>query len=1066
VSRSDVERQLTGYVDGDDRRPCVLSGPPGSGKSAILAYWVRERTRDEGDRAEPEGKTERRKDREKREFLLARFVGASPNSINLSRLLANLTQELVARFALTEEIEEEIDVAPGQKQKRRRIQPMEVPADPAEIVRNWPRVLAAAGANGRVVLVVDAVNQLERGSDPLGLAWLPRELPTGVRMIVSALDHGQRSHRDYRPGAGARADWLSVLRSMGLSEVSVPELDGPSRRRIISELPSVFCKSLDDRQKDELLKNQATSNPLFLTVALEELRVFGSFQKLAERIRELPRLRRPDEVASAEARTAHQSAKNSGEDSHITIPLGHLEYDRSEGIVVQDMDQALDAMFGQVLDRLDREASREAPGLVAAVFRLLASARDGLSEAELRGLLARTLGQIPESRRNGAMEVVLRQVRSCLMRKGALVDFYHRSFWKAVRTRYLPDDTACRAGHAELAVYFHDQDCFLESTEAQRQRAMTVPYTPRPVNLRKVHELPWQRLQAQQWDEVETLFTDLDFLEAKNEAGLVYDLANDFSAAVAALPDNRPWRQLLQLLQEALLRDIHFIACHTHDYPQGLFQCLWNHAAWYDCPDAAAHYEHWPPLAKTEGRQLTGRLKELEGLWEDLTRTRQSRVVSRTDSPRHPVNDSPSTVHSGPRLCELMRSWREKKEQMASGFWWLRSLRPPPSRLATAQLAVWRGHKYLVRSVAISPGGDRIVSGSWDGTVRVWDARSFQEPAVLRGQGGAVESVSYSPDGTLIVSGSRDGTVGVWHAQGGAEPVAIRGHIDRVESVRFSPDGTRIVTGSSDNTVRVWDACSGTQLAECRGHEFSMCKVSISPRGDRFVRGWLDNTVRVWDLHTGAELAVLRWPGGGTQSVSQPPGRVGIIDDSQDNLGNALVEAFEEEGWRLFGEQGCVTSVNYSPDAARIVSGSWDGTVRVWDAHSFQELAVLRGHKYRVTSVSYSSDGRRIAGASENHSVRVWDAATGEQLEVIRGDGELAAIADGAARFPWRLLARDEETVIEDAAKGQVVARFPQSLSHTVTHPSGRSWAGGVGSYLCVFRLEGGERVTTDEGRR
>jgi hypothetical protein len=86
----------------------------------------------------------------------------------------------------------------------------------------------------------------------------------------------------------------------------------------------------------------------------------------------------------------------------------------------------------------------------------------------------------------------------------------------------------------------------------------------------------------------------------------------------------------------------------------------------------------------------------------------------------------------------------------------------------------------------------------------------------------------------------------------------------------------------------------------------------------------------------------------------------------------------------------------------------------------------------------------------------VWDAATGECLEVIRGGGDVTAIACGAAVFPWRVLAREQETVIEDAATGAVVARFPESLACIVTHPSGRSWAGGVGSYVCILRLEGG----------
>jgi hypothetical protein len=90
--------------------------------------------------------------------------------------------------------------------------------------------------------------------------------------------------------------------------------------------------------------------------------------------------------------------------------------------------------------------------------------------------------------------------------------------------------------------------------------------------------------------------------------------------------------------------------------------------------------------------------------------------------------------------------------------------------------------------------------------------------------------------------------------------------------------------------------------------------------------------------------------------------------------------------------------------------------------------------------------------------VRVRDARSGACLEVIRGHGDVAAIAAGVVRCPWRALARDQATVVQDAATGNVVARFSEPLSRIVTHPSGQSWAGGMGSYLCLLGLEGGQR--------
>jgi hypothetical protein len=155
----------------------------------------------------------------------------------------------------------------------------------------------------------------------------------------------------------------------------------------------------------------------------------------------------------------------------------------------------------------------------------------------------------------------------------------------AVETQCLSGDDGLRA-HRRLAGYFRGQDYFLESIEEQRLLARRIPPGARTANVRKADELLWQHLRGAQWDGVATLLTDVFFLEAKAEAGLVFQLALDFMEYLRDGPAEDPRRRHIELLHQAPRRDVHFIA-HR---PNTLFQCLWNSGWWHDCADAAQYY--------------------------------------------------------------------------------------------------------------------------------------------------------------------------------------------------------------------------------------------------------------------------------------------------------------------------------------------------------------------------------------------------------------------------------------------------------------------------------------------
>ncbi|MHC4439237.1 MAG: protein kinase domain-containing protein, partial [Planctomycetota bacterium] len=300
-----------------------------------------------------------------------------------------------------------------------------------------------------------------------------------------------------------------------------------------------------------------------------------------------------------------------------------------------------------------------------------------------------------------------------------------------------------------------------------------------------------------------------------------------------------------------------------------------------------------------------------------------------------------------------------------------------------------RGHKYGVNSVAFSPDGKRIVSGSDDKTIKIWDAATGTELRTLHGHGRRINVVAFSPGGKRIFSGSADNTIKVWDAATGAELMTLRGHKLRVSSVVFSPDGKRIASSSADHTIRIWDAATGTELMILRGHDYrgagSIHSLAFSPDGKRIISSSSDSTIKVWDLATGAELMTLRGHGNSVASIAFSPDGKRIISGSDDNTIKVWDSATGAELMSLRGHGNSVTSIAISPDAKRMISGSYDGTIKVWDA-AIRAEAVTLSHYNCVVSLAFSPDSKRIISSGSNdNTIKVWDAVTGAELMSLRG---------------------------------------------------------------------------------
>ncbi len=325
------------------------------------------------------------------------------------------------------------------------------------------------------------------------------------------------------------------------------------------------------------------------------------------------------------------------------------------------------------------------------------------------------------------------------------------------------------------------------------------------------------------------------------------------------------------------------------------------------------------------------------------------------------------------------------------------------------------GHEAAVLGADFSLDGTRLVTSSGDGTVKVWDITpggGGAEWLTLPGAGG----VAYSPDGSRLAIGSEDGAVHIYDAASGQLSLVLRGHKGRVNALAFDSSGSMLASaGFADGTARIWDTESGTELAtvdlsrflkpsiplphRCGLHPLGLKQVfdvALSPDGNMLTTGgWFGpSSTLVWDPATGELLRILAQ---GPDSQDQW-GR--SIDFSLDGKlvageGRDRVFVWAVEDGRLVARipQQQVNALAFSPDGRRLVTGSLEGDIDVWEARTGRQLDSLSGNLGQVLDLAFSPDGTSVATSSSDGTVRLWDLRTGRQLLTLGGGvaGEVGA---------------------------------------------------------------------------
>ncbi len=895
-------------------------------------------------------------------IILSHYIGVTSRSLKLQKLLESICFSLATLL--------------GKKTN--------YPKDYDSLRDLFQQLVEEAAEENRLILILDNVQELS-GHDSHQFFWLPVHLPSRAHVVLSMDTNTYETNFKKRFRCEA---------------IHVPALDPAERKEFVSQNPFL---SLPEDAQEKLVAKEQSGNPLYLRLALEECRIFSQ-----------------------------QKTSGSFLETLIGLP------------------ENLSGLLTSIFQRLESKFGYD---MSAKFFSILAISRWGFLKQDLQ-LIAR---------KDDVPTVVWLQF--CQNAQHLLLEVQHH--WKLVHpqiqetafNRYLLLDTEKMKIHQALAEFLEQQGYESIAT---------------------LSELPYHLQGTKDWPRLLRLFTNLQFLENKAKAGMVADIEQDIRALlqdrsldrklqlaftepaipgaeqplgslepagsgptdhpeaqeqpekpenfvlpnldneatlditsdalaepsiqsseepVLASPSNDLSVYILEILLKALDLDLPFLT----QYPDHFFQCLWNRCYWYDAPEAAEHY-HW---AELKGKKLP---------WQS----------------------------EGPKIYKLMQLWQKEKEQQ--GNIWLQSHRPIEPHLDSLLRTTL--HSTLgISEIAYSTDGRHIVASSWDNTARIWDLQSTACIAILKGHTQWVESAMFSPNGAEVATGSRDKTIRIWDVTSGRCVKTFKGHANWVSSVCYSRDSKKLASASSDETIKIWDVGTGQCIKTFKGHKGPVTCVVFHKNNEWVASASQDNTIRIWDINTGNCLKVLKGHTEWVQEIAYSPDCSKLASASFDHtirIWNAepdlsmtgTISNWFKESTSLFkstsdclktfsGHDNKIMSITFSHDGYRLASGSWDKTVRVWNAETGECILVLHGHEDCVTSVAFSPDGKFVASGSQDHSLKIWELESSCPVLALCAHNEaIQSLAFHPSGKQLATASEDKNAWLWDTATGLKIMEF------------------------------------------
>ncbi|WP_372369921.1 DUF4062 domain-containing protein [Candidatus Uabimicrobium sp. HlEnr_7] len=935
VGRSNSFEKLHNFIN-SPHNYLMVTGESGSGKSAFLAKFCSEFS-------------------QQQEQLLYHFVGASATSTDVSRLLQRLC------YALSEK---ENILYNRDYHKLRKLF--------ADLLRN---------TNKKIVIVIDAVNQLQDFYEAHHLHWLPDDLPENIKFIISTL-----------PGESKKA----LQNRFRAETCHLEPLSKDDRKKFIVDYLAQYGKVLDDESVDFLVQKKESAHPLYLKVALEECRTLGG-NDIYHQIREvLANL--PQDVLGLFARMFERLEKD--------VMFGQ-KFVRKFLCALATARGGL--QVGELRIMLRREDEEQLPALIwARLYHLFSSYL--VMRGERLNFFHQQVYEAVEQKYSNFTNNNHKFLAQFFMEQGFS---YHRTLYEAVyhltsskqwgetfKTLTTLEFIENKCTYAMTYELLQDFDIAVEqmpvgigrdSLEELKQALLNEYH-----NITRFPNLVFQQLfnrcnenvnLKKLWEEGQDKYQSrLVTLNARHpkqvaqDSPLLQTMPNNEHVVltVAGHPRSTLWisggtdneikvwssqnRQILRTLcghndmvtTLSLSKDERIIASASRDRTIR----TWNAANGDELQKMTGHNPTTTSLAFSQvNNQLlsTGMDKKCI-LWDFHHGKRLKEIELPHEITCAIYNHDETEIICGCKNGDIyiLSSDLELKQEI-------------------------NAHPKAIYSLTITDNGNNLASAGEDQSIKVWDLPSYTLKHNIEEHDDWIYSLQISPKQNYLVSASGDKTLKIFDIESAECTATLFGHSDWVHKVIFI-DETTIVSGSEDATIRFWDI-TRAKPEERVGHRDHISSICLNKKTSQIMTASFDKKIMLWDV-------------------------CGDFIEVFATTNKALQKAI------------------YSPDGENVLAVGDDSIIHLWNTNDRSERQINSGQEIRIFSADFSIDGKKFASASRDYSAKVWNAVSGDELLKLKQEDSIEDVQFSKNNKYIATCGRDKHICVWDAESGEKIIRY------------------------------------------